>query len=75
MDNGYVFKKGTYRFINFQNYEKFSCSEFQNVGDCEPFARRNTSSGQKVIAPCGAVANSMFNGRRASLSVNCLSKS
>ncbi|VDK25865.1 unnamed protein product, partial [Anisakis simplex] len=34
----------------------------QNVGDCAPYAYLNTSSGQrKTIAPCGAVANSMFN--------------
>lgn len=35
---------------------------FQNVGDCEPYAYLNTSSDLKIIAPCGAVANSMFNG-------------
>ncbi|MCP9266003.1 CDC50 family protein chat-1 [Dirofilaria immitis] len=32
-----------------------------NVGDCDPYAYLNTSSGLKIIAPCGAVANSMFN--------------
>ncbi|VDM38465.1 unnamed protein product [Toxocara canis] len=36
--------------------------DLQNVGDCAPYAYLNTSTGQqKVIAPCGAVANSMFN--------------
>uniref|UniRef100_A0A915BRP9 Cell cycle control protein 50A n=1 Tax=Parascaris univalens TaxID=6257 RepID=A0A915BRP9_PARUN len=36
--------------------------DLQNVGDCAPYAYLNTSAGQqKVIAPCGAVANSMFN--------------
>ncbi|VDO25079.1 unnamed protein product [Onchocerca flexuosa] len=37
------------------------CFKFQNVGDCDPYAYLNTSSGLKIIAPCGAVANSMFN--------------
>ncbi|VDN32237.1 unnamed protein product [Gongylonema pulchrum] len=55
----------------YQNHRRYMKSrsdsqllgDVMNVGDCEPFARLNTSSGQKVIAPCGAVANSMFNGR------------
>lgn len=39
----------------------------QSVGDCEPYARMNTSMGEKVIAPCGAIANSMFNGCKSFL--------
>ncbi|VBB26171.1 unnamed protein product, partial [Acanthocheilonema viteae] len=53
----------------FQNHRRYMKSRsdsqllgnLQNVGDCEPYAYLNTSSGRKVIAPCGAVANSMFN--------------
>lgn len=30
---------------------------------CKPYNVRNTSSGEKKIAPCGAIANSMFNGK------------
>ncbi|VDK71984.1 unnamed protein product [Litomosoides sigmodontis] len=54
----------------FQNHRRYmkSRSDSQllgdlkaNVGDCEPYAYLNTSSGWKTIAPCGAVANSMFN--------------
>ncbi|VIO86705.1 Uncharacterized protein BM_BM14002 [Brugia malayi] len=53
----------------FQNHRRYMKSrsdsqllgDLQNVGDCEPYAYLNTSSGLKIIAPCGAVANSMFN--------------
>ncbi|KAM3726278.1 CDC50 family protein [Dirofilaria immitis] len=53
----------------FQNHRRYMKSrsdsqllgDLQNVGDCDPYAYLNTSSGLKIIAPCGAVANSMFN--------------
>ena len=33
-------------------------------GDCEPFAMgKNTAGVEKPIVPCGAIANSLFNGR------------
>ena len=33
-------------------------------GDCEPFAMgKNTLGEDKPIVPCGAIANSLFNGR------------
>uniref|UniRef100_A0A0N5CUT3 Transmembrane protein 30A n=1 Tax=Thelazia callipaeda TaxID=103827 RepID=A0A0N5CUT3_THECL len=53
----------------FQNHRRYMKSrsdsqllgDLQNVADCTPYAYMNTSLGLKVIAPCGAVANSMFN--------------
>uniref|UniRef100_A0A8R1TUR2 P4-ATPase flippase complex beta subunit TMEM30A n=1 Tax=Onchocerca volvulus TaxID=6282 RepID=A0A8R1TUR2_ONCVO len=53
----------------FQNHRRYMKSrsdsqllgDLENVGDCDPYAYLNTSSGLKIIAPCGAVANSMFN--------------
>lgn len=36
---------------------------FQSVSECDPYDKVNTSTGVKPIAPCGAIANSMFNGR------------
>ncbi|VDN57461.1 unnamed protein product [Dracunculus medinensis] len=53
----------------YQNHRRYMKSrsdsqllgDLNSVGDCEPYARMNTSMGEKVIAPCGAIANSMFN--------------
>lgn len=54
-------------FQNHRGYMK-SRSDEQLLGDlnsdvevCKPYNVRNTSSGEKKIAPCGAIANSMFN--------------
>lgn len=30
--------------------------------DCDPFARAEENGVMKPIAPCGAIANSLFNG-------------
>ncbi|CAG0885799.1 unnamed protein product [Darwinula stevensoni] len=56
-----------YGLTNFyQNHRRYvkSRSDLQllghldnNTGDCEPFGKK----GQKAIAPCGAIANSIFN--------------
>uniref|UniRef100_A0A1I8ATR0 Cell cycle control protein 50A n=1 Tax=Steinernema glaseri TaxID=37863 RepID=A0A1I8ATR0_9BILA len=60
-----------YRLENyFQNHRRYLKSRsdkqllgnLENVADCEPYDRANSSSGNEVVyAPCGAVANSMFN--------------
>ncbi|VDD86612.1 unnamed protein product [Enterobius vermicularis] len=41
--------------------DKQLLGNLQEVSECEPYDRTNTSHGEVVIAPCGAIANSMFN--------------
>lgn len=53
----------------FQNHRRYVKSrsdqqllgDLHNLGDCSPYDKMNTSEGVKDIAPCGAIANSMFN--------------
>lgn len=53
----------------YQNHRRYMKSRsddqlvgnLQKVRDCYPYARMNSTDGEKVIAPCGAIANSMFN--------------
>ncbi|KAE9554122.1 hypothetical protein FO519_002659 [Halicephalobus sp. NKZ332] len=53
----------------FQNHRRYlkSRNDKQLMGDlsstseCDPYDKVNTSTGVKPIAPCGAIANSMFN--------------
>lgn len=33
-----------------------------DTSGCEPYAKSNESGVQLAIAPCGSIANSMFNG-------------
>ena len=61
-----------YELDNFyQNHRRYVKSRsdgqllgnLDDVGDCDVFKRQNKSDPKsKVIAPCGALANSMFNG-------------
>uniref|UniRef100_A0A0N5AG31 Transmembrane protein 30A n=1 Tax=Syphacia muris TaxID=451379 RepID=A0A0N5AG31_9BILA len=53
----------------FQNHRRYVKSRsdkqllgnLHDLGDCEPYDRMNTPNGIRDIAPCGAIANSMFN--------------
>ena len=62
-----------YALSNFyQNHRRYVKSRDDNQllgksgelgSDCEPFAYVGVKPDQTPIAPCGAIANSMFNGK------------
>jgi len=35
--------------------------DLSSISECDPYDKVNTSTGVKPVAPCGAIANSMFN--------------
>jgi hypothetical protein len=48
------------RYLKSRN-DKQLLGYLNSVSECEPYDKVNTTQGTKFIAPCGAVANSMFN--------------
>jgi len=48
------------RYLKSRN-DKQLMGDLSSVSECDPYDKVNTSSGVKPIAPCGAIANSMFN--------------
>ncbi|KAE9555121.1 hypothetical protein FO519_001696 [Halicephalobus sp. NKZ332] len=48
------------RYLKSRN-DKQLMGDLSSVSECDPYDKVNTSTGVKSIAPCGAIANSMFN--------------